>query len=390
MIDPESPLCSGYITALREYLAQPDPKHLAPAHEFGAIALESSLLSADLARFHERALVGEVLPATPIRKRPGVIHRAGVFFAAALSPMEESTPDSRSAMKQLKRFVEILSRRSVQLAASNLELNVEIAQRKAVEHALEQSKIHYADLLKESNRLQRQMRLLSRQIISAHEDERKKISRELHDVIAQTLTGINVRLATLKRDAAVNTKGLAGNITKTQRLVEKSVQIVHRFARELRPAVLDDLGLIPALHAFLKSFSERTGVRARLNGFPEIEQMDSVRKTVLFRVAQEALINVSRHAEATHVGISFRRADGHACMDVHDNGQSFNVPSVMHANRGRRLGLIGMRERVEMVGGTFLIESSPGKGTTVSVCIPIPIPANRASKSTRGTSTKKA
>lgn len=390
MIDPEFPLCSAYITALREYLAQPDPRHLAPAHAFGAMALESSLLSTDLARFHERALVIEVLPATPIRKRSGVIHRAGVFFAAAISPMEESTPSSRSAMKQLKRFVEILSRRSVQLAASNLELNVEIAQRKAVEEALEQSKIHYADLLKESNRLQRQMRLLSRQIISAHEDERKKISRELHDVIAQTLTGINVRLATLKQDAALNTKGLAGNITKTQRLVEKSVQIVHRFARELRPAVLDDLGLIPALHSFLKSFTERTGVRAKLSGFPEIERTDSIRKTVLFRVAQEALINVSRHAAATLVEISFRKHDGHACMEVHDNGRSFHVPSVMHANRGRRLGLIGMRERVEMVGGTFSIESSPGNGTTVLVCVPVPKPGPRPPKKSGAGSTKKA
>lgn len=352
--------------------------------------MESSLLSADLARFHESALVTEVLPATPVRKRASVIHRAGIFFAAAIFPMEESPPSSQSALKQLKRFVEILSRRTVQLAASNLELNVEIAQRKAVEKALEQSKVHYADLLTESNRLQRQMRLLSRQIISAHEDERRKISRELHDVIAQTLTGINVRLATLKRDASLNTKGLAGNITKTQRLVEKSVQIVHRFARELRPAVLDDLGLIPALHSFLKSFTERTGVRSRLSGFPEIERTDSARKTVLFRVAQEALINVSRHAAATQVAITFRKMDGHACMEVHDNGRSFDVPSVMHANRGRRLGLIGMRERVEMVGGTFSINSSPGTGTTVVVCVPTPIPAPRASNGTRGQRSKKA
>jgi signal transduction histidine kinase len=94
-----------------------------------------------------------------------------------------------------------------------------------------------------SERLQEQLRRLSRQILSAQEEERKKISRELHDVIAQTLTGINIRLAALKKEAAVNTKGLDRNIARTQRLVEKSVNIVHQFARELRPAVLDDLGL---------------------------------------------------------------------------------------------------------------------------------------------------
>ncbi len=93
------------------------------------------------------------------------------------------------------------------------------------------------------------------------------ISRELHDVIAQTLTGINVRLAALKKESTLNNKDLQRNIASTQRLVEKSVDIVHRFARELRPAVLDDLGLIPALHSFMKDFTKRTGVRVSLTAF---------------------------------------------------------------------------------------------------------------------------
>ena len=128
-------------------------------------------------------------------------------------------------------------------------------------------------MLEQSDHLQEQLRRLSRQILSAQEEERKKISRELHDVIAQTLTGINVRLATLKKEAAVNTKGLDRNIARTQRLVEKSVNIVHRFARELRPAVLDDLGLIPALHSFMKSFREQTGIQVSLTAFAGVEQV---------------------------------------------------------------------------------------------------------------------
>src|SRR5208283_4275301 len=98
----------------------------------------------------------------------------------------------------------------------------------------------------------------------------------------------NVRLAALKKEAALNTKGLDRNIARTQRLVEKSVNIVHQFARELRPAVLDDLGLIPALHSFMKSFTARTGVRARLTAYAAVEQVDPAKRTVLFRVAQEA------------------------------------------------------------------------------------------------------
>src|SRR4030095_7877539 len=110
---------------------------------------------------------------------------------------------------------------------------------------------HHGKLLAQSLQMQEQLRRLSRQLLSAQEEERKKISRELHDVIAQTLTSINVGLATLKKEAGVNTKGLERSIARTQQLVEQSVNIVHRFARELRPTVLDDLGLIPALHAFM-------------------------------------------------------------------------------------------------------------------------------------------
>ncbi len=177
---------------------------------------------------------------------------------------------------------------------------------RSVEDALRKSEQHYSRLLEQSRHMQEQLRLLSRQLLSAQEEERKKISRELHDEIAQTLTGINVRLATLKKEAAINTKGLEQKITRTQQLVEKSVDIVHRFARELRPTVLDDLGLIPALHSFMKNFTRRTGIRVSLTAFAAVEQLNSDKRTVLYRVAQEALTNVARHAQASRVEVSFR------------------------------------------------------------------------------------
>ena len=179
------------------------------------------------------------------------------------------------------------------------------------------------------------------------------------------MTGINVRLAALKKEATLNTKGLERNIARTQRLVEKSVDIVHRFARELRPTVLDDLGLIPALHSFMKNFTTRTGVRASLTAFAmKIEQLDAARRTVLFRVAQEALTNVARHAQASRVEVSIQKLPDCVCMKIKDDGKSFDVERVLHANGGKRLGLLGMRERLEMVGGKFAVESAPGKGTT--------------------------
>jgi PAS domain S-box-containing protein len=256
------------------------------------------------------------------------------------------------------------------LAASNEELVLEIAQRKAVESALKKSEHHYSQLLDKSDLMQEQLRQLSRQILLAQEDERKRISRELHDVIAQTLTGINVRLTALKKAAAINTRHLDRDIARTQRLVEKSVNIVHEFARELRPAVLDDLGLIPALHSFVKLFSKRTRLHVHLTAFAGVEQLDIAKRTILFRVAQEALTNVARHAHASRAAVSIEQLPGSISMRIHDDGKSFQVERVLNSKGSQRLGLLGMRERVEMVGGTFGVESAPGKGTTIQVNIP--------------------
>ena len=268
-----------------------------------------------------------------------------------------------------RKQAEEAQQRVAVLAASNQKLELEIVQRHAVEQSLRQSEAHQIQLLAQSRLLQEQLRNLSRQVILAQEDERKEISRELHDVIAQTLTGINIRLATMKLQAGTDARGFGRNIARSQRLVEKSVDIVHRFARELRPAVLDDLGLIPALHAFLKSFSARSGIRSHLKAAIGVEQLDMTRRTVLFRVAQEALTNVGRHSQATRVDISIRKLPTGLAMDIKDNGKAFNVESQLQANGGKRLGLLGMRERVEMVGGTFTIQSAPGQGTTVQVKI---------------------
>src|ERR1700733_2018167 len=173
--------------------------------------------------------------------------------------------------------------------------------------------------MEKSDFMQGQLRQLSRQILSTQEEERKRISRELHDVIAQTLTGINVRLGALKKAAASNTTHLDRNIAETQRLVEKSVDLVHEFARELRPAVLDDLGLIPALHTFMKNFTTQTGLRTHLTAFAGVEELEAVQRTVLFRVAQEALTNVARHAQASSVEVSIHKLPDCICLKIKDD-----------------------------------------------------------------------
>jgi len=364
-------LSRRYQAALRKHLRQGQRASLESARGLGSQALAAGLQTLDLAKLHEQTLVTEVLPGCPEGRRASLIKQAGTFFAAAITPIEKTHRSALEATAQLKKFVGALSRRTVELASANLELSLEITQRKAAEEALKKSEHHYSQLLEKSERLQGHLRQLSRQVLLAQEEERKEISRELHDVIAQTLTGINVRLAALKKEAAVNTKGLDRNIARTQQLVEKSVDIVHQFARELRPAVLDDLGLIPALHSFMKNFAARTGVRAHLTAFAAVEQLDTAKRTVLYRVAQEALTNVARHAKASRVEVSIQRFDRTARMEINDDGRSFQVERKLDGKGNKRLGLLGMRERVEMVGGAFCVESAPDRGTTVRVEIPL-------------------
>jgi PAS domain S-box-containing protein len=269
------------------------------------------------------------------------------------------------------KLSEEAQRRVEALAEANQDLRQEIARRQVLEESLRKSEQHQSQLLAQSHTMQDRLRQLSRQVLRAQEEERRRISRELHDVIAQTLTGINVQLAALAKQTRLDPKGLDRSIARTQRLVEKSVDIVHQFARELRPAVLDDLGLIPALHTFMKNFTAQSGVRTHLTAFAGVEELETIQRTVLFRVAQEALTNVARHAKAGRAEVSIHKLPDCICMKIKDDGKSFQVQQLMQVMGGKRLGLLGMRERLEMVGGRFDVESTPGKGTTVQARIPL-------------------
>lgn len=358
-----------YQAALRTHLAQGCRAHPDTAHGLGSQAHSAGISTLDFAKLHEQILILDLLPGCPVKERAALVEQAGVFFATAITPDETNESIAREAA-HLKKIIQTLSERTVELAATNLQLSAEITRRKVVEMALTKSERHYAISLEKSDLLKEQLRGLSRDILTAQEDERKKISRELHDVIAQTLIGINVRLATLKKEIGINTKGVRGNIAATQRLVIKSAEIVHQFARELRPAVLDDLGLIPALHSFMETFMVRNGVKTHLTVFAGVEKLDIDTRTMFFRVVQEALNNVGRHAEAGRVRVEIVKTDRHTRMSISDDGKSFDALAVLSSRGRKRLGLLGMRERVEMMGGTFEIKSAPGEGTTIIVLVP--------------------
>ena len=257
------------------------------------------------------------------------------------------------------------------VSSMNQKLQSEIVRRQLVEDALQKSEQHKGLLLLQARHMQEQLQRLSHQMLQAQEEERKRISRELHDEIIQTLVGITILLETLTRTADKPAE-LKRKLAKMKRLVEKSLLIVHKFAQDLRPTTLDDLGLIAALHAFTKDFTNQTGIRVYLTtpASAWINELDTARRAVLYRVTQEALTNVARHTHANRIDIRIHKRPRAVRLTIKNNGEYFDVDRAMHGDGGMHLGLLGMRERVEMEGGRFYIESVQGKGTTIRAQIP--------------------
>jgi PAS domain S-box-containing protein len=301
----------------------------------------------------------------------------GTAFWADLQASSEALPKGGlnwcrlavSDIAALKRG-EMAQRRVEALAAANQEADREIARRRAVEASLRESEQNHRELLAESQRLHGQLRSLTHEILLTQEEERKRISRQLHDEISQILVGINVQLDALAVAALIDPHVLRKRIARTRRQVGKSIEVVHRFARELRPSLLDDLGLIPALRSLVKEQAARNDLRIGFTAFAGVEALDSFHRTVLYRVAQEALTNVVCHADAHHAAVRILKIPDAVRLEISDDGKSFPVERMLEARLGGHLGLVGMRERVEMLGGRFAVESAPGKGTTVIAEIP--------------------
>ncbi len=230
MTQKSNGLSQRYVTALREHLKQERGAGFLPALALGRRAVVLGLETLELARMHERALAELKLDGN----QDGMLGRAEVFFAEALAPIVETHRAARESKVELSRLNKALSRRTALLSATNRLLQRGVVRRKSVEAALKKSGEHYTRLLGDSLRLQENLRQLTHRVLAAQEDERKKISHELQDEIAQTLLGINVRLLTLKSEARANTKGLKNEIASTQRLVVKSARSVRRAAREFR------------------------------------------------------------------------------------------------------------------------------------------------------------
>lgn len=224
----------------------------------------------------------------------------------------------------------------------------------------------------ELGRSEEQMRALAARLQNVREEEHTRIARELHDELGQAMTGLKMDLAwagkqLVKPDPHVRT-AMGEKITEMTELIDGTIQSVRRISSELRPGLLDDLGLAAAIEWQAHDFQSRSGIVCEVTLPSDDVNLNRETSTAVFRVFQEIVTNVARHAKATKVKASMRREGDHAILEVSDNGRGITESEISDR---RSLGLLGMRERAVLFGGKIEFTGAPGRGTTVVVTIPL-------------------
>jgi signal transduction histidine kinase len=277
----------------------------------------------------------------------------------ALDTMRLRLRDSLTRIRHWNRELEGRVReRTQELEASRNRLEATIAENLRLYEELQQKDALRSELL--------------RKVIAVQEEERRRIARELHDETSQTLTALILSLKTASQAAPADA-GLVGKLHDLETVARGLLENVHRLIFDLRPSVLDDLGLVAAVRWYAENRLGPTGTRVYLETEGEERRLPSEIETAVFRVAQEALTNVARHAEAENAAISLSFKDTMLRVAIEDDGKGFDVAAVERsADSTRGLGLLGMRERVALLNGSLTIDSAPDSGTIVSVQVPVP------------------
>jgi len=254
-------------------------------------------------------------------------------------------------MQQLNTELEQrIAERTSQLETSNGLLLAEIAERRQAHRRLEES--------------QAQLRQLSAHLQAAREEERAHIAREIHDELGQVLTTLKMDLASMQRLVLNPTDAIRERMMIMSQSIDSTVQMVRRLATELRPSILDDLGLAAAIEWQMTEFQQRTGIRCELEMNIDESSVGPQARIALFRIFQETLTNVARHAQATLIKIRVEEGSHQVLLQVKDNGRGITETDIA---KSRSFGVLGMRERVHLLNGEFNIEGKPGEGTTVTV-----------------------
>ena len=297
-----------YRSALCAYAARGGEAALRHAYELGRRASDDGKNLIDVAAVHHQALLVLIKDAKTSEQRASLLRAGADFLTETLSPYEMAHRGFHDAVKALRQLNETL------------------------------------------------------------EQETKRIAYAVHDEAGQLLVAVHLALADVSRDLP---KAQQDRLGRIDQLLDQVEQQLRRYSHELRPTVLDDLGWVPAIRFLAEGVSKRTNVPIRIKT-TFAGRLPGAVEIALYRLVQEALTNAAKHAKASRVLIHVRRIGQVLCCSIEDDGRGFDVREVQSDRRRRGLGLIGMRERLSAIGGTFSIDSTPGHGTKLLIRVPVP------------------
>jgi signal transduction histidine kinase len=251
--------------------------------------------------------------------------------------------------------------RTAELSDANISLANEVSERVKAEQALRQSEA----ALRES---EAELRKLAALLIAAQEDERRRLARELHDDTSQTLAALAIELASLQRKAAGADDGVRNGLQSVETSVHRLAEGIHDMSRLLHPSILDDLGLEAAVRTECERVSEREGIPIIFEVLDLPSELPRDCALTLYRITQEALHNIAKHAEATRAHVLLQGEDDRVTLEIEDAGKGFDP---LEARQTSGLGLISMGERVRLLGGVLRVDSKPGSGARIRVEAPL-------------------
>ena len=291
---------------MRDYLGGPEEAALHRAYEVGRRALDEGLGVLEIAVLHHNALLRTLGGALTAEESTGMVKIAESFFVESLVPFEMAHRGFREANTALRRLNERL------------------------------------------------------------EEEARRIAHALHDEAGQLLACVYIALEGIARELPSPSRE---RLQEIRALLDQIEEQLRRLSHELRPTILDDFGLVPALEFLAEGVSKRVGLPITVEG-PRDDRLPFSLETALYRIVQEALTNVARHAQATHASVKVQQDPRMILCSIKDNGVGFDVSAVKDSKGQRGLGLLGIRERLEVLGGTVEVTSRPGQGTEMSITIP--------------------
>ncbi|PWU12139.1 MAG: hypothetical protein C5B51_01280 [Terriglobia bacterium] len=351
-MSPPSPVPPGVVKSLREFWAVLDPVPITMLHASNEEQYD----------FIQR----EIVP------------RRGELYAAML---DLSDADKQRLRDYDRQFAESNGRAAERLLAMLglgvlLSLVVAAFSLRHAETLEQQADRHYAEV----EEAKRELQQLSGRLLEIEEEGRRRLSRELHDEIGQTLALLQIQISNALAALQGQPSGPREQLERARSLAERTVQTIRNISVLLRPALLDDLGLVPALQFQLEDFQRRSGIACEFVEESVADYLPDPVKTCIYRVVQEALHNCEKHSGSSNVRVTVRQRPGSLEAEVADNGCGFQLNAKGMPDQSRGLGLLGIRERVALAGGSLEIDSSPGRGTRIALRLPLeaqPQPAPR-------------